>query len=106
MAHARLTYNMINEKFDLLDRRESQMRGFYRSLSDPNLSTAVPEALSSNFDQETTAAMEKAPMQALTNFGMGYMASFKVLTSTFCPCAALPPVSARTPPVPAAMPGI
>ena len=78
MSAAKLTYGQIQQQFDALDRREARMKGFYTSLGgNPNESTTVPEALSANFDEETTAAMQHNPMLALTNFGMGYLADFK-----------------------------
>jgi hypothetical protein len=74
----RMTYSMISQRFDELDRREGRLRTHFRAPQDPNLSLAERQpSLAAGFDDETTASMEKLPMQALTNFGMGYLATWK-----------------------------
>eukprot|EP01047_Picozoa_sp_COSAG01_P088033 COSAG01_NODE_20523_length_949_cov_1.428235_1_plen_226_part_10 len=74
----RMTYSMISQRFDELDQREGRLRTHFRAPQDPNLSLAERQpSLAASFDDETTASMEKLPMQALTNFGMGYLATWK-----------------------------
>eukprot|EP01052_Picozoa_sp_SAG31_P051930 SAG31_NODE_12571_length_931_cov_18.252404_1_plen_72_part_01 len=63
-VHAKLTFSAIERRFDAADQRERQLRDFY---------TPTPIEVSTTLlDAESSMLMEKVPMPALTNFGMGY----------------------------------
>ena len=72
---ARLSFSMIMQKYDALDRKDAEMRAFYT----PEPPLEDDDALPALLDPETSTALDKSGSNpansSLTNFGMGFQAS-------------------------------